>query len=141
MASHNKRTKITASVIGVLLGMAGIINHGVFEILQGKRSTNGFFIDAIGEANRYWIHGTEAAFTIIPNYLLTGISVILVGLAVVFWSLNYACKTWGNCSFITFNIIDACRWWNRTYHSFCADLGFYNSSKQIIGLVEKGTIF
>lgn len=26
----NKRTRITASVIGSLLGLAGIVNHGIF---------------------------------------------------------------------------------------------------------------
>jgi hypothetical protein len=44
---------------------SGIINHGLFEILQGNNSTNGFFIEAIGDANRFWVHGTEAAFTIL----------------------------------------------------------------------------
>ena len=85
----NKKTKITASTIGILLGMAGIINHGIFEILQGNTSTNGFFIEAIGEANRFWIHGTEAAFTVIHNFLITGIFVILLGLAIIFWSIKY----------------------------------------------------
>lgn len=85
----NKRTRITASTIGVLLGLAGMINHGIFEILQGNTSTNGFFIEAIGEAQRYWIHGTEAAFTIVHNFLITGILVVLTGFAVIFWSLKY----------------------------------------------------
>ena len=89
MTRINKKTKITASTIGILLGMAGIINHGIFEILQGNTSTNGFFIEAIGEANRFWIHGTEAAFTVIHNFLITGIFVILLGLAIIFWSIKY----------------------------------------------------
>lgn len=69
--------------------MAGMLNHGVFEILQGNKPTNGFFIEAIGEAHRFWVHGTEAAFTIFHNYLLTGICVVLVGLTVIVWSLKY----------------------------------------------------
>jgi hypothetical protein len=85
----NKRTRITASTLGVLLGMAGILNHGLFEILQGSRSTNGFFIEAIGEANRFWTHGTEAAFTVIHNFLITGIFAVLLGLSVIVWSLKY----------------------------------------------------
>ena len=89
MNFFNKRTRITASAIGVILGMAGIFNHGIFEILQGNNSTNGFFIEAIGEANRYWIHGTEAAFTVIHNYLITGICAVLSGLAVILWSVKY----------------------------------------------------
>lgn len=89
MSDTNKRTRITASTIGVLLGMAGILNHGIFEILQGNTSTNGFFIEAIGEANRFWTHGTEAAFTVIHNFLITGIFAVLLGLAVIIWSLKY----------------------------------------------------
>jgi hypothetical protein len=105
MTYFNKKTKITASAIGVLLGMAGIINHGLFEILQGNNSTNGFFIEAIGEANRFWVHGTEAAFTIIHNFLITGICVILIGLAIVFWSLKYIHVKHGATVFLSLLIL------------------------------------
>ena len=89
MTYLNKKTKITASVIGALLGLAGILNHGIFEILQGNTSTNGFYIEAIGEAHRFWLYGTEGAFTIIHNFLITGICAILVGTAIIIWSLRY----------------------------------------------------
>ncbi len=89
MAYLNRRISITASAIGVLLGLSGMFNHGLFEILQGNTPTNGFFIEAIGEKHRYWVHGTEAAFTVIHNFLVTGIMAVLVGSAVVFWSLKY----------------------------------------------------
>lgn len=85
----NKKTRVTVSTIGTLLGMAGIFNHGIFEILQGNTPTNGYFIEAIGEAHRYWIHGTEAAFTVIPNFLITGIATMILGLAVIIWSVKY----------------------------------------------------
>jgi hypothetical protein len=99
------KTKNTASLIGVLLGMAGIFNHGIFEILQGNTSTNGFFIDAIGEANRFWIHGTEAAFTVIHNFLITGICVIIVGVAIVIWSLKYIHVKHGTTIFLLLLIV------------------------------------
>ena len=70
MNYYNQKTRITASTIGVLLGIAGLLNHGIFEVLQGNTPTNGFFIEAIGKANRFWVHGTEGAFTIIPNFLV-----------------------------------------------------------------------
>ena len=89
MTYFNRKIKITASTIGTLLGMAGIFNHGIFEILQGNTPTDGYFIEAIGEAHRYWIHGTEAAFTIIHNFLITGICAVLLGLAVILWSVKY----------------------------------------------------
>ena len=78
MAYLNRRIYITASAIGVLLGLSGMFNHGLFEILQGNTPTNGFFIEAIGEKHRYWVHGTEAAFTVIHNFLVTGIMAVLV---------------------------------------------------------------
>jgi hypothetical protein len=89
MENINKKTRITASAIGVLLGLAGIVNHGIFEILQGNITTNGFYIEAIGENNRFWLYGTEGAFTLIHNFLISGIFAILVGLAIVVWSLKY----------------------------------------------------
>ena len=94
--SHfNEKTRITASVIGTLLGLAGIVNHGLFEILQGSTSTNGFYIEAIGEAHRFWLYGTEGAFTVIHNFLITGICVILVGAGIIVWSLKYThVKRW-----------------------------------------------
>ena len=85
----NKSTGITASLVGSLLGLAGIVNHGIFEILQGNTSTNGFYIEAIGEAHRFWLHGTEGAFTIIHNFLFTGICVILVSTGIIIWSLRF----------------------------------------------------
>ncbi len=86
---YNHSTRVTATVFGVLLGLAGMINHGLFEILQGNESTNGYYIEAIGHDHRFWEHGTEGAFTLIHNYLITGICVILVSLAIVVWSIKY----------------------------------------------------
>jgi len=89
MNFDNRSTRITASAIGVLLGLGGSLNHGLFEILQGNTPTSGFFIEAIGSSDRYWIHGTEDAFTIIPNFLITGICVLLISLAIILWSVKY----------------------------------------------------
>ena len=105
MNSYNRYTRITAAIIGVLLGMGGLVNHGIFEILQGNIPTNGFFIEAIGESNRFWIHGTEGAFTVIPNILVTGILVVLTSLAIVFWSARFIQTKPGTqvCSYWNFN--------------------------------------
>jgi hypothetical protein len=82
-------TRVTATVIGVFFGLFSGVNHGIFEILQGNRPTEGLVINAIGEAQRFWPEGTEPAFTLIPNYMLTGIVSILVGIAIVIWSLRF----------------------------------------------------
>ncbi len=100
MVSFNKHIRITASAIGVLLGLSGILNHGLFEILQGYKPTNGFFIEAIGETHRFWLYGTEGAITLINNYLITGIAAVITGLAIIIWSLKYIHKKFGSTIFL-----------------------------------------
>ena len=103
--TFNKKTKTTASVIGVLLALSGMLNHGIFEILQGNISTNGFFIEAIGKAHRFWIHGTEAAFTVIHNFLITGIFAVLVGFILLIWSVKYIHQKRGTAVFLLLLVI------------------------------------
>jgi hypothetical protein len=88
---ESKRNTINAmstitKVVGVLFGLSGI-NHGFFEVLQGNKPTGGILIQAIGEAQRFWALGTEEAFTIIPNFLVTGITAMLLGMAIVIWTI------------------------------------------------------
>lgn len=64
--SPSKATKVVASTLGVLVGLAGI-EHGFFELLQGNTTTDNIMINAIGPAQRFWEHGTERALTIIPK--------------------------------------------------------------------------
>jgi hypothetical protein len=78
-------TRAVASTLGVLVGLAGI-EHGFFELLQGNVTPSGMMIDAIGPAQRFWEFGTERALTIIPNFLVTGILAIIVGLLVTIWA-------------------------------------------------------
>lgn len=80
-------TRAIATAIGVFFGLFSGMNHGLFEIFQGNTPTNGLFIYAIGEAQRFWPLGTEDAFTLIPNFLVTGIASMIVGLAIVIWSI------------------------------------------------------
>ncbi|MCG6187006.1 hypothetical protein [Maribellus maritimus] len=105
MTYFNKKTKTTASAMGVLLGMAGVINHGVFEILQGFTPTNGFYIEAIGEVHRFWVYGTEGAFTIIHNFLITGIFAVLTSLAIIIWSLKYIHTKHGTTIFLLLTVL------------------------------------
>jgi hypothetical protein len=66
--------------------------HGLFEVLQGNTPTDGLFIEAIGEAHRTWKHGTEGAFTIIPNFLITGLLAMTVSLGIIIWSIGFVHK-------------------------------------------------
>ncbi len=78
----NRTTRTIVSIMGAFFALGGI-DHGVFEILHGNTPTSGLFIQAIGQANRFWVYGTEDAFTIIPNFLLTGILAVIFSLAVM----------------------------------------------------------
>jgi hypothetical protein len=82
-----------------MLGIAGL-DHGFFETLQGNLPTTGLIIQAIGPAHRMWLHGTEEAFTLIPNYRLTGLLAILVSLAIMVWSVGYIQTKHGPTVFI-----------------------------------------
>jgi hypothetical protein len=104
MEKTMKATRIIVATIGVILGIAGI-DHGFFETLQGNTPTNGLIIQAIGEANRMWLHGTEEAFTIIPNFLATGILAIMVSLAIMIWSVGFVHKKHGPTVFILLYIL------------------------------------
>ncbi len=89
METYNTMIGRTASVMGVLLTMSGFINHGLFEIMQGNTPTSGLYIEAIGPQQKFWVHGTEGAVTIIPNFLITGIVVFAICLTTLFWSVKY----------------------------------------------------
>ena len=90
----NKATRIIVSTLGTIFGISGM-SHGLFEIFQGNTPTSGSFISAIGEAQRMWPHGNEYAFTLIHNFMATGITAILAGLAIVVWSLGFVHKRKG----------------------------------------------
>jgi hypothetical protein len=78
--------------LAVLLAISGMMAHGLFEVLQGNTPTDGLFIEAIGEAHRTWEHGAEGAFTIIPNFLITGLLAMTVSLGIIIWSIGFVHK-------------------------------------------------
>jgi hypothetical protein len=94
----NRATRTIVATIGVILGISGM-NHGFFEVLQGNTPTEGLIIQAIGNAHQMWYYGTEEAFTIIPNFLVTGILAMTVGLAVIIWSVGFVDRKRGSAVF------------------------------------------
>lgn len=92
----NRATRINVTTIGVIFGLGGM-THGFAETLQGNTPTGGLFINAIAAGSRWtrWTEGGEGAFTIIPNFLLTGILAMLAGLAIIIWSVGFAQKQHG----------------------------------------------
>src|SRR5450759_2876290 len=81
-------TRVFASALGVLAGLSGL-DHGFFETLQGNASTPGLFVQSIGPAQRMWLYGTEDAFTLVPNFLATGILAMAVGVLIIVWSIGF----------------------------------------------------
>jgi hypothetical protein len=92
-------TRINVAAVGVLFGIGGM-NHGLFEFLQGNKPSDGLIIQAIGPEQRFWVHGTEEAFTIIPNFMLTGLAAMLVGLLIIIWSLFFIERKHGATVFL-----------------------------------------
>ena len=84
----NRATRTIVSILGAFFAIGGI-DHGFFEMLHGNTPTSGLFIQAIGQANRFWVYGTEDAFTLIPNFLLTGILAVLFSLAIMIWLAGF----------------------------------------------------
>jgi len=93
-------TRVIATTIGVFFGLFSGVNHGFFEFLQGNKPTDGLYIHAIGEAQRFWPEGTEPAFTIIPNFMITGILSVIVGLTIVIWSIWFLPTKHGRTVFL-----------------------------------------
>jgi len=71
-STSNRATRILASTLGILVGLAGV-EHGILEVLQGNVRPNGIMVDAIGPEQRLWELATETVLTIIPSMLISGI--------------------------------------------------------------------
>jgi hypothetical protein len=93
-------TRVIATTMGVLFGLFSGVNHGFWEILQGNTPTNGPVIQAIGPAQRFWPLGTEEAFTLLPTFTLTGIASMVVGVAIVIWSIRFLPRRHGRAVFL-----------------------------------------
>jgi hypothetical protein len=109
---YDKFSAVRAMVttIGIICGIAGL-EHGFFEILQGNVPTEIHLVNgkpmiyAIGEANRFWQYGYEYAYTIIPNYLITGIAAMIFSSTVIICSIFYIEKKFGWLAFIILSVM------------------------------------
>jgi len=87
--------RVIVTTVGCVGGLISM-EHGIFEILQGNIATNGLFINAIGPAQRLWEGAGELAFTIIPNFLITGIFAVVFGILGLIWSIAFVHKRYGS---------------------------------------------
>lgn len=95
----NKATRIITSILGVTLAIAAF-HHGFFEALQGNKETTGLLIQAIGEEHRFWVHGTEEAITVIPNFLISGLLTMAISIFAAIWSIKYIDGKYGSAVFL-----------------------------------------
>ena len=102
---YNSATHSIACTLGVLVGI-GSIDHGLLECLQGFRPTPGLIVNALGSGYRWtvWKHGGEGAFTLIHNFLVTGIIATLLGLLIIVWSLRFLGAPYGPAVFLLLGI-------------------------------------
>ncbi|HBY94576.1 MAG: hypothetical protein M5U01_23590 [Ardenticatenaceae bacterium] len=83
-----KATRIVAASFGALAGFGGL-EHGYFEILQGNVRPASIMIASMGAPcvpDEIW-NACEPAMTIIPNFLITGILAMGLGLVTMVWAV------------------------------------------------------
>jgi len=100
-----KATKTVATWFGVSAGIAGL-EHGYFEILQGNTSPEGLMIVSMGPPcvpEEIW-NACEPAMTIIPNFLITGILAVIIGLLILIWSTAFVQRKNGGTILILLSI-------------------------------------
>jgi hypothetical protein len=83
-------TKTVATWLGITAGIGGL-EHGYFEILQGSTKPAGLMIVSMGlpcVPEEIW-NACEPAMTILPNFLITGILAVILGLLILVWSATF----------------------------------------------------
>jgi hypothetical protein len=103
-AGMSSATRVVASTLGVLVGLAGI-EHGFLEVLQGHVRPQGMMIDAIGPSQRIWEHAAETALTVVPSFFVTGILAMIVGLVLVIWAAKFVHTRFGPGILLLLSII------------------------------------
>ncbi len=91
MQGKNKSTWIYALIQGIVVGLAGMV-HGIFAALQGNIPTGGYLLPL-------------GIFTLIHNYLITGIAAIVVALAVILWTIGFIHTKNGPSVFLALSIL------------------------------------
>jgi hypothetical protein len=85
--SKRTATRIAASTLGIYAGLLGA-THGYFEIRQGSVAPGGLMISAIGPPCQpeAATHACFPAMTLVPNFLMTGIIALVIGLIAAIWA-------------------------------------------------------
>ena len=102
---YNATTRAVVSSLGALLGISSI-SHGVLEIIQGNAPTPGSFVKALGPGHSWtlWVHGSEPAFTLFHNFLVTGVLATAMGFLLIIWSVRYIESRGGATVFLLISV-------------------------------------
>ena len=100
-----KATKTVAMWFGIAAGIAGL-EHGYFEILQGNTRPASLAFPSMGppcDPEVIW-NACEPAMSILPNFLITGILAMLLGLAMIVWSAAFVQRKHGGLVLILLSV-------------------------------------
>ena len=89
---ENRSTRLYVTIQGILGGLIGMI-HGISEALQGDHPTGGVWLVSVG------------AFTLIYNYLVTGIAAIFISLCLIAWTLGWIHTRYGAIIFLLIAVL------------------------------------
>ncbi len=101
-----KATKIVATWLGIVAGIAGL-EHGYFEILQGNAKPASLMFPSMGPPcvpEEVW-NACEPAMSILPNFLITGIFAIMIGLLIMIWSAAFVHLKKGEAVLILLSVV------------------------------------
>jgi len=101
-----RATRVVASWFGFAAGIFGI-EHGYFEILQGNVRPDSLMIASMGppcEPEKVW-NTCEPAMTVIPNFLVTGILALIIGIIVLIWAAAFVQRKKGGLVLILLSIL------------------------------------
>jgi len=101
-----RATRIVATSFGLIAGIAGL-GHGYFEVLQGNARPVSLMFASIGSPcvpEKIW-HGCEPAMTLLPNFLITGLLTVILGLLTLIWSASFVQRKNGGSILILLSVI------------------------------------
>jgi hypothetical protein len=85
---YNPSVKITASALGALAGVSGLIS-GYYEILQGDLAPSGLWNSFIGPSYSMYDNGVYEVLTVVPSFHLTGLLAMVVSSVALVWALGF----------------------------------------------------
>lgn len=89
-AIYNKSTRVIVLIMGILTGAGGMF-HGIAEVLQGNKPA----VDILTRIG---------AFSIIPNYFITGLTAIIISFIIICWSVCFIHKRNGPAIYLLLSI-------------------------------------